>query len=140
VTRKLIAWLNLAWFFARHVTTRWWLRPLRSGRDLARFNRTVGPEGYVPLEPSARAGFSGYMKCVHCGLCALPCDDLQSGPHSAWEEAWTFVAGASRSLDHARLVAIDLPACAQQSNIDASCPTGVPIKEMSGTILRMAQS
>ena len=140
MTGKVIAWLNLAWFFARHVTTRWWLRPLRSGRDLARFNRTVGPEGYVPLTPAARANFTRYMACVHCGLCAFPCDELQSKPHSAWDEAWTFVGGASRSLDQTRLVAIDLSPCAQNRNSDAICPMGVLINEMAGAIMGMAQS
>jgi succinate dehydrogenase/fumarate reductase-like Fe-S protein len=140
VTRKLVAWLNLAWFFGRHVTTRWWLRPLRPGRDLARFNRAIAAEGYVPLEPATRDNFTRYMACVHCGLCALPCDQLQNHPHSAWDEPWTFVGGAARSLDQSRLIAIDLPACAQQPGIDAICPMGVPINQMSGAILRMAQS
>lgn len=137
MTRKIFAWINLAWHFAKHVTTRLWLRPFRSGRDLARFNKTVAPEGYVPLPADARTQFAGYMNCVHCGLCALDCAKLQDKPNDAWNEAWTFVAGASRSLDRAQLVANDLTECAHDPRTQAVCPTGVPINHMAGAIRRM---
>src|SRR5688572_9633870 len=99
MTRKMMAWLNLAWHFAVHIVTRLPLRPFRAGKDLQRLHDTAGAEGYVPLDALARAEFPMYMSCVHCGLCALPCDGLQAKPASAWEEPWTFVAGASRSID-----------------------------------------
>lgn len=136
--RKLAAWLNLASHFGVHVLTRMPLRPLRPGRDLLRFSETVGAEGYVPLDPPARAAFPRYMNCVHCGLCAIACDALEAAPASAWEEAWTFVAGGSRSLDRAQLVARDLPACALAPEAERVCPTGVPIADLAGSILRMA--
>jgi len=138
VTRKLIAWVNLAWHFTLHVLTRMWLRPFRRGRDLARFDAAVAPEGYLPLEPAARAEFVRYMGCVQCGLCAIACPSLQAQPASAWTEAWTFVTGASRSLDRVRLVAAQLPECAREPAATAVCPAGVPIARMAEIIERMA--
>jgi succinate dehydrogenase/fumarate reductase-like Fe-S protein len=138
VTKKLFAWLNLAWHFAGQITTRTWLRPFRRGRDRKRFYDAVSPEGYLPLDPPARTEFVRYMNCVHCGLCALACDSSQQ-PMSAWDEAWTFVAGGARSLDRAQLVVQDLPACAQQPAAQAVCPTGVPINNMAGAFQRMVQ-
>src|SRR5512143_4268215 len=109
--RRLAAWLNLAWQFALHVLTRMWLRPFRRGRDLARFERTVEPEGYVPLTAAERAQFVATMQCIHCGLCAIVCESLRAQPTSAWDEAWTFAAGAARSLDRAHVVVADLSDC-----------------------------
>jgi heterodisulfide reductase subunit C len=138
--RKLGAWANLAWHFARHISTRAPLRPFQRGRDLRRFAGAVVPEGYVPLDGPARLEFPRYMNCVHCGLCALACEPLQRSPCSAWEEAWTFVAGASRSLDHADLVARELPDCAVSASAEHVCPMGVPINHMAATIRRMSEA
>ncbi len=135
--RRLAAWLNLAWQFARHVLTRMWLRSFRRGRDLARFEQTVGPEGYVPLSGRERGQFTETMQCIHCGLCALACQALQQAPASAWDEAWTFAGGASRSLNRAGIVAVDLPPCTHERAPQAVCPRGVPINEMAVMIRRM---
>ena len=137
ITRKLGAWLNLAVRFGLHVLTRMPLRPFRRGRDLLRFSETVGGEGYVPLDPDARAAFPRYMNCVHCGLCAIACESLHDAPASAWDEAWTFVAGASRSLDRAQLVAHELSACASAPEAERVCPMGIPIGHMAATIRRL---
>ena len=138
MTRKLAAWLNLAWHFNKHVFTRLWLRPFRHGRDLARFEGAVEPEGYVPLLADERAAVPASMRCVHCGLCAIPCTREKN--FSAWEEAWTFAGGASRSLDHAQLVAADLAHCAEDPTNEMVCPTRVPITRMAAGIRRMADA
>lgn len=138
--RRLAAWLNLAWQFALHVLTRMWLRPFRRGRDLARFRREVEPEGYVPLTRHERMHFVPTMQCIHCGLCAIACEAIRSQPSSAWDEAWTFVGGATRSLDRAHVVAADLSECARDPNAQQVCPRDVPINSMSEIIRRMAAS
>lgn len=137
ITRKLVAWLNLASRFGLHVLTRMPLRPFRRGRDLLRFSTAVDAEGYAPLDPEARAAFPSYMNCVQCGLCALACTSLQEQPASAWAEAWTFVAGASRSLDRAQLVAHELPACASAPEAEIVCPMGIPINDMAALMRRL---
>jgi succinate dehydrogenase/fumarate reductase-like Fe-S protein len=137
--RKLAAWLNLAWHFGRHEITRVPLRPFLRGRDLRRFTAALNPEGYVALDPTARTEFPRYMNCVHCGLCAIACEPLQRRPHSAWDEAWTFVVGGSRSLDQATLVAQELPECAMTASTERVCPMGVPINHMAATIRGMAE-
>jgi succinate dehydrogenase/fumarate reductase-like Fe-S protein len=138
MTRKLFAWLNLAWYFGRHIVTRAAIRPLTRGRDLRRFTGIVEPEGYVPLDPAARLEFPRYMNCVQCGLCAIACESLQRQPHSAWDEAWTFVAGASRSIDRTALVVRDMTECAFAASTERVCPMGVPINHMAATIRNMA--
>ena len=135
MTRKLFAWLNLAWFFALHVLTRMPLRPFRHGRDLRKFTDKVGPEGYAPLSAAERAHYPRTMRCIHCGLCAIPGSATNM---SAWDEAWTFAGGASRSLDHATIVSADISARAQDPVTQAVCPTGVPINDMARMIQRMA--
>lgn len=130
-SRKLGAWLNLAWHFARHVVTRWPWRPFRRGRDLQRFRAAIAPEGFVPLHRAHRAAFPAFMNCVHCGLCALPCRESHAMPMSAWDEAWTFVGGASRSLDRTNIVAAQLSACVSSEETARVCPTGVPIPLMA---------
>ena len=132
-SRKLGAWLNLTWHFAKHVVTRWPWRPLRRGRDLKRFRATIAPEGFVPLQREQRAAFPTFMNCVHCGLCSLACPESYEKPMSAWDEAWTFVGGASRSLDRATIVAAQLSSCAQSESAARVCPTGVPIPFMAHT-------
>jgi D-aminopeptidase len=135
MTRKLVAWLNLAWHFAVHVVTRLPFRPFRGGADLRRFNETVQPEGYVALAPAERAEFPRYMACVHCGLCAIP---SAATPMSAWDEPWTFASGASRSLDRAPLVARDISGSVDSPEASAVCPMGVPIRGMAATLRRLA--
>ncbi len=135
--RKLGAWLNLAWHFAKHVVTRLPLRPFRRGRDLARYNAAIAPEGFVPLTSAQRAAFPQFMNCVHCGLCSLACRDLREQPTSAWEEPWTFAGGASRSLDRIPLVAAQLPACSTRPETAAVCPTGVPIPKMANMMKQL---
>ncbi len=135
--RKLQAWLNLAWHFARHLVTRWPLRRFRAGRDLARFREAIAPEGFVPLTAEQRAAFPAFMNCVHCGLCALVCPQSREQPMSAWEDAWTFAGGASRSLDRAPLVAQQLSACTTCEACAAVCPMRVPIPLMATTIRQL---
>ena len=136
-SRKLGAWLNLAWHFAKHALTRWPWRAFRRGRDLRRFNAAIAPEGFVPLLPDQRAAFPAFMNCVHCGLCALACPELRDQPMSAWDDAWTFVTGASRSLDRTHLVARQLSSCTECVACAAVCPTGVPIPLMAGVMKSM---
>ena len=135
--RKLGAWLNLAWHFNKHVVTRLPLRPFRRGRDLQRFNAAIAPEGFLPLAPDHRVAFPAFMNCVHCGLCALACPQLKQEPMSAWDDAWTFVTGASRSIDRAHLVADQISPCASCDACAAVCPTGVPIPLMARVIKSM---
>jgi succinate dehydrogenase/fumarate reductase-like Fe-S protein len=135
--RKLGAWLNLAWHFAKHMVTRLPLRPFRRGRDLARFQAAIKPEGFVPLTPEQRAAFPAFMNCVHCGLCALVCPELRAQPMSAWEDAWTFAGGASRSIDRAPLVAAQLSPCSSCAECAAVCPTGVPIPLMAAVMKQL---
>jgi ferredoxin len=135
--RKLGAWLNLAWHFNKHVLTRLPLRPFQRGRDLQRFNATIAPEGFVPLRAEHRAVFPAFMNCVHCGLCALACPELRQQSMSAWDDAWTFVTGASRSLDRTTLVAAQISPCAECDDCAAVCPTGVPIPLMAAVIKSM---
>lgn len=133
VANRLVAWTNLAWRFAVHVTTRLPARLIGRTNEMARFRAAVEPEGFVPMLPEERAAFPRFMRCVHCGLCAIPQMD---SPVSAWDEAWTFVSGPARSLDHAQLVALSLPHAANRT-AEAVCPTGVPIATMAATLRRM---
>ena len=132
--RKVGAWLNLAWHFGKHVVTRLPWRALRPGRDLARFRAAIVPEGFVPLTREQRAVFPAFMNCVHCGLCALACPELRDRPMSAWDDAWTFAAGASRSIDRAPMVAAQLSPCTTCAECAAVCPTGVPIPLMAAVM------
>ncbi len=129
--RRIGAWLNLAWHFTKHVVTRLPLRPFRRGRDLARYNAAIAPEGFVPLTRAQRDAFPAFMNCVHCGLCALACRDLREHPTSAWDDPWTFAGGASRSLDRVPLVAAQIAPCSTRPESAAVCPTGVPIPQMA---------
>jgi D-aminopeptidase len=135
--RKIGAWLNLAWHFAKHVVTRLPMRPFRRGRDLARYNAAIAPEGFVPLTAAQRTAFPQFMNCVHCGLCSIACRDTREQPMSAWEEPWTFAGGASRSLDRVPLIAGQLPACSTRPETAAICPTGVPIPKMANTFKQL---
>lgn len=135
--RKLGAWLNLAWHMAKHTVTRLPLRPFRRGRDLQRFRTAIAPEGFVPLTAAQRERFPAHMNCVHCGLCALACPEAHAAPTSAWDDAWTFAGGASRSLDRAKIVAAQLSACSSSEASAAVCPTGVPIPLMAATFRQL---
>jgi succinate dehydrogenase/fumarate reductase-like Fe-S protein len=137
---KAAAWLNLAWSFGRHVAVQLPARALGRGTSARRFRTAVMPEGYVPLEPQERTALPSFMHCVHCGLCSLACPDIAAAGTSAWDEAWTFVAGPSRSIDRAALVAADLSSCADCAECARVCPTGVPIPLMAATLRRLAAS
>jgi succinate dehydrogenase/fumarate reductase-like Fe-S protein len=136
---RLIAWLNLAYRFGVHVTVRVPARALGLRADYERFLHTVSAEGYVPLPAEDRARFPDFMQCIHCGLCTLACPAMREAPASAWGEAWTFVAGTSRSLERAPLAGASLTPCAKCSECEAACPTGVPITLLVETIERLAR-
>lgn len=137
---KALAWINLAWHFGRHVALEMPARALGRDSGSKRFRDAVLPEGYVPLEPAERDALPAFMQCIHCGLCALACPDIREAPAGAWDEAWTFVAGSSRSIDRASTVAADMPACADCDECARVCPTGVPIPLMAATLRRLAAS
>jgi succinate dehydrogenase/fumarate reductase-like Fe-S protein len=138
LTGRALAWLNLAWRFGAHVAVRMPRRVLRPGGEMKRFLDAVEPEGYVPLEPQERELMPAAMACIHCGLCSIACPSLREAPASAWAEAWTFVAGPSRSIDRARLVAASLTPCAECAECAAVCPTGVPIPRLAALVRRLA--
>ncbi|MGH7463999.1 MAG: 4Fe-4S dicluster domain-containing protein [Longimicrobiales bacterium] len=135
---KAFAWINLAWSFGRHVVVRMPARVIGGGSGAARFRDAVLPEGYVPLEPAERAAMPASMQCIHCGLCSLACPDIRAASASAWDEAWTFVAGPSRSIDRAPAVAAGIPPCTDCDECARVCPTGVPIPLMAATLRRLA--
>jgi succinate dehydrogenase/fumarate reductase-like Fe-S protein len=138
LTGRAVAWLNLAFRFGQHVAVRMPARLVRRGSDLPRFLAAVGPEGYLPLLEEERAALPAAMACIHCGLCSLACPALQSAPASAWDEAWTFVAGPSRSIDRAPLAAAAAGACGDCAACAGVCPTGVPIPQLAALVRRMA--
>jgi ferredoxin len=140
VTRRILAWLNLAWHFAVQITTRLPARWLGRDRSAARFRDTTLAEGYVPLNADERALTPAAMGCIHCGLCSLACPVLRAAPASAWDEAWTFVAGPSRSLDATPLAALQASACANCDACARVCPTDVPIPALAAWVERMAES
>ena len=138
--RKMFAWTNLAWSFGRHVVVQMPARVFGRGAGAERFRDAVLPEGYVPLEPHEREAIPSFMQCIHCGLCSLACPVIGGASGSAWDEAWTFVAGPSRSIDRAPAVAADIPPCAECQECADVCPTGVPIPLMAATLRRLAAS
>jgi succinate dehydrogenase/fumarate reductase-like Fe-S protein len=138
LTGRTLAWLNLAWRFGQHVAVRMPARLLRPGDELRRFLDAVAPEGYVPLQPAERELLPAGMNCVHCGMCAIACPAIRAGGASAWEEAWTFVAGPSRSIDRAALAAHHAPPCAECDTCAAACPTGVPIPRLAALVRRLS--
>jgi succinate dehydrogenase/fumarate reductase-like Fe-S protein len=137
VAGRTAAWLNLAYRFGRHVLVRLPRRVLRRSADMQRFVAAVVPEGYTPLSPADRALLPSAMRCINCGLCSLACPTLRTAPASAWDEPWTFVAGPSRSIDRASIVATGMAPCADCEASAAVCPTGVPIPELAGLVRRM---
>jgi succinate dehydrogenase/fumarate reductase-like Fe-S protein len=156
LTGRALAWLNLAYRFGRHVTLRLPRRALGRRGELGRFLAAVEPEGYTPLTAEERALLPAAMACINCGLCALACASagaragtaamgavaggtVPGHAGSAWDDAWTFVAGPSRSLDRAPLVAAGIPACATCDACASVCPTGVPIPRLAALARRMAQ-
>lgn len=135
--RRIFAWLNLAWRFGLHVL-RMPARPFTRGRQAERFLDAVVPEGYVPLAERERAEYAALMNCIGCGLCSLACPSLREAPASAWVEAMTFVAGPTRSIDRASLVAAGAPACLDCDACADVCPTGVPIPRLAALVERLA--
>jgi succinate dehydrogenase/fumarate reductase-like Fe-S protein len=113
-------------------------RAFTSSADLQRFLDTVGPEGYTPLLQAERAAMPATMRCINCGLCALACPSLQQSAAGAWDDAWTFVSGPSRSIDRASLVAASITPCAECDECTAVCPTGVPIPHLVALVRRMS--
>lgn len=138
--RKIFAWTNLAWSFGRHVAVQMPARAFGRGAGAARFCNAVLPEGYVPLDAAEREAIPSFMQCIHCGLCSLACPDIRDASASAWDEAWTFVAGPSRSIDRAPTVAADMSRCADCDACADVCPTGVPIPHMAATLRRLGAS
>jgi succinate dehydrogenase/fumarate reductase-like Fe-S protein len=139
ITGRAHAWLNLAYRFGQHLAVRMPRRLLRGDDDMRRFLDAVEPEGYRPLPPADRALVPAAMNCIHCGLCSLACPVLRDAPASAWDEAWTFVAGPSRSIDRALLVVHGDTPCAECDACAAACPTGVPIPQLAALLRRMAE-
>src|SRR5262245_57597285 len=134
---RLAAWLNLAYRFGVHVAWRLPARALGQRPDYQRFLQTMRAEKYVPLDVAERARFPEFMQCIHCGLCTLACPTLRSAPQTAWQEAWTFVGGTSRSLERADLAAAATP-CTKCGDCEAACPTGVPISALAALVERLA--
>jgi succinate dehydrogenase/fumarate reductase-like Fe-S protein len=137
LTGRAFAWFNLAFRFAQHVLLRMPKRALFGDRGYDRFTDAVAREGYLPLVPAEREAFPAFMRCVHCGLCTMACPSLRAAPASAWSDAWTFVAGPSRSIDRASIVAADLTPCNDCGDCAAACPTGVPIPQLAALIRRL---
>ena len=136
---RAFAWINLAYRFAVHVLWRLPRRALGWRGDYTSFRSQPQTKVTFRCKCGARAFSSQFMQCIHCGLCSLSCPELRAAPASAWDEAWTFVAGPARSLERAPLVASAITPCAECSECEAVCPTGVPIAELAAMVKRMAR-
>jgi succinate dehydrogenase/fumarate reductase-like Fe-S protein len=139
LTGRARAWINLAYRFGRHVVVRMPARVLRGSDDLRLFLEAVEPEGYIPLTAEERVLLPATMNCVHCGLCSLACPVLKASPSDAWAEAWTFVAGPSRSIDRVSLAVHDMPPCVACDACTAICPMDIPIPQLAALVRRMAE-
>ena len=135
-TRKLFAWLNLAYRFNVHVLFTLPRRFLTRTRDGNRFASITAGEGYLPLTPGERDAMPGAMRCIHCGLCSFATTDARD----AWSEPWTFIAGPSRALDRASAAAASAPLHAHSIAGETLCPQGVPIAAVQSMIVRLTDT
>src|SRR4051794_15955069 len=108
----------------------------RGPRGLALFQANFAAEGLAPVDPSERAAFGAFSRCIACGRCNTGDGERMARSEGAYPGTMSLMLTASRSMpdfDMAEeaLAFITDDVLAEKERI---CPTGVPMRKIAAFV------
>ena len=131
---RLHALLILAWALVK--TLLWPVFGTRRG--LAAFQKSYGEkEGLLPVSPEDRRALPTFSRCIACGRCNVGEASRIVASKGAYAGVMDLVLASSRSIPDFAAAAPSFEAVddARLAELEAICPTGVPMRAIKAFVL-----
>jgi hypothetical protein len=128
----LRAALLLAWALVRTLLG----NLLGRKRGLADFQRSYAPDRLPPMSPSERRALPTFSRCIACGLCDVGEGARVVASRGAYAGVMDLMLASSRSMPDydAAVTAFDAVGDARLQELEARCPTRVPMREVAAFV------
>jgi succinate dehydrogenase/fumarate reductase-like Fe-S protein len=109
-------------------------------RGLADFQRSYAADRLPPVTPSQRRALPTFSGCIACGLCDVGEGARAAASHGVYAGVMDLMLASARSMPDydAALAAFDAVGDARLAELEARCPTGVPMRAVAGYVREMA--
>jgi hypothetical protein len=132
----LRAGMLLAWALVRTLLG----NALGMRRGLADFRRSYGPDRLPPMTPAQRRALPTFSGCIACGLCDVGEGARAAASGGAYAGVMDLMLASARSMPDydAALAAFDAVGDARLAELEARCPTGVPMRQVAAFVREKA--
>lgn len=105
-------------------------------RGLKDFQRSYAPDRLAPLSPAERRGLPMFSGCIACGLCDVGEGARQAASGGTYAGVMDLMVASSRSMPEydAAVSAFDAVGDDRLAQLEARCPTGVPMRQVAAFV------
>jgi len=132
----LRAGLLLAWALVRTLLG----NALGMRRGLADFQRSYAPDRLPPMTPAQRVSLPLFSGCIACGLCDVGEGARAAASGGVYRGVMDLMVASARSMPDydAAVAAFDAVGDARLGELEARCPTGVPMRAVKSYVREKA--
>ena len=105
-------------------------------RGLVDFQRSYAADRLPPMSPAQRKSLPTFSGCVACGLCDVGEAARIAASGGVYSGVMDLMLASARSMPDfdAALAAFDAVGDARLAELEARCPTGVPMREVAAFV------
>jgi hypothetical protein len=105
-------------------------------RGLRDFQRSYAPDRLPPMDPDDRVRLPTFSRCIACGLCDVGEGARIAASQGVYAGVMDLMLASSRSVPDydAALAAFEAVGDARLEELEARCPTAVPMREVAAFV------
>jgi hypothetical protein len=105
-------------------------------RGLRDFQKSYAPDRLPPMDPDDRMRLPTFSRCIACGLCDVGEGARIAASHGVYAGVMDLMLASSRSIPDydAALAAFEAVGDARLEELEARCPTAVPMRDVAAFV------